>query len=138
MSVEMTGKYTGAKKVTLVHEPSGSILVTEAPKDNGGEGKSFSPTDLMGAAYGSCVMTTIAIVAERLGLNVDGMHMRVSKVMQQEPRRIGELPLTVHMPKALAETDRQKLERAGLACPVHKSLHPDIKAPISFVYDVGA
>jgi hypothetical protein len=137
MSVEISGTYVGAKKVNLIHEPSGSVLITEAPKDNGGEGKSFSPTDLVGAAYGSCVMTTIAIVADRLGISVDGMKMRVSKVMQQDPRRIGELPLTVHLPKALSETDRQKLERAGLACPVHKSLHPDIKAPITFVYDVG-
>jgi putative redox protein len=136
MSVGITGKYLGTKKVQLVHEPSGEVLITEAPKDNGGEGKSFSPTDLVAAAYGSCVMTTIAIVAERSGLSVEGMHMRVEKHMQSEPRRIGNIPLTVHMPKALSEQDRQKLERAGLACPVHKSLHPDVKAEISFLYDV--
>ena len=136
MSVGITGKYLGTKKVQLVHEPSGEILITEAPKDNGGEGKSFSPTDLVAAAYGSCVMTTIAIVAERSGINVEGMHMRVEKHMQSEPRRIGNIPLEVHMPQALGDQDRQKLERAGLACPVHKSLHPDIKAEIAFVYDV--
>ena len=136
MSVGITGKYLGTKKVQLVHEPSGEVFITEAPKDNGGEGKSFSPTDLVAAAYGSCVMTTIAIVAERSGLTVEGMHMRVEKHMQSEPRRIGTIPLTVHMPKALSEQDRQKLERAGLACPVHKSLHPDVKAEISFLYDV--
>lgn len=136
MSVGITGKYLGTKKVQLVHEPSGEVLITEAPKDNGGEGKGFSPTDLVAAAYGSCVMTTIAIVAERSGLSVEGMHMRVEKHMQSEPRRIGNIPLTVYMPKALSEQDRQKLERAGLACPVHKSLHPDVKAEISFLYDV--
>jgi uncharacterized OsmC-like protein len=136
MSVGITGKYIGAKKVQLVHEPSGGILITEAPKDNGGEGQSFSPTDLVAAAYGSCVMTTIAIVAERSGVSVEGMHMRVEKHMQSEPRRIGSLPLEVHMPKALSEQERQKLERAGLACPVHKSLHPEVKAEIAFVYDV--
>lgn len=136
MSVGITGKYLGTKKVQLVHEPSGEVLVTEAPKDNGGEGKSFSPTDLVAAAYGSCVMTTIAIVAERSGISVEGMHMRVEKHMQSEPRRIGNIPLEVHMPRALSEQDRQKLERAGLACPVHKSLHPDVKAEITFLYDV--
>jgi putative redox protein len=136
MSVGITGKYLGTKKVQLVHEPSGEVLVTEAPKDNGGEGKSFSPTDLVAAAYGSCVMTTIAIVAERSGISVEGMHMRVEKHMQSEPRRIGNIPLEVHMPRALAEHERQKLERAGLACPVHKSLHPDVKAEITFLYDV--
>lgn len=136
MSVEVTGKYIGAKKVQLVHGPSGEVLITEAPKDNGGEGKSFSPTDLVAAAYGSCVMTTIAIVAERSSLSVEGMHMRVEKHMQSEPRRIGHIPLEVHLPESLTEQDRRKLERAGLACPVHKSLHPEVKAEITFVYDV--
>lgn len=138
MSVEITGAYIGQKKVHLVHGPSGEVLITEAPRDNGGEGKSFSPTDLMGAAYGSCVLTTIAIVAERSSINVDGMRMRVEKHMQQEPRRVGALPLEVHLPSALAEHERQKLERAALACPVHKSLHPEIKADIKFIYDVEA
>jgi len=136
MSVVVIGEYVGAKKVRLVHEPSGSVLTTEAPKDNGGEGSSFSPTDLLGAALGSCVLTTIAIVAERLGVNVAGMHMRVEKHMSSDPRRVGDLPLVVHLPKMLDDTIRQKLERAGLACPVHKSLHPDIKMPVSFVYDL--
>ncbi len=137
MSVGVTGKYIGAKKVQLVHEPSGSLLVTEAPLDNGGEGKSFSPTDLVAAALGSCVLTTIAIVAERTGLNVAGMHMRVEKHMNSEPRRIGFLPVEIHLPKALPEHHRPKLERAGLACPVHASLHPDVQALITFKYDVG-
>lgn len=136
MSVEITGSYLGAKKVKLTHGPSGEVLVTEAPKDNGGEGKSFSPTDLVAAAFGSCVLTTIAIVAERLGIEISGMSMRVEKHMSQDPRRVGNIPLEVHLPRALSEDDRVKVERAGRACPVHKSLHPDVQAEITFIYDV--
>lgn len=136
MSVVVTGRYVGQKKVELIHEPSGSLLVTEAPRDNGGEGKSFSPTDLLGTALGSCVMTTIAIVAERNGLSVDGMRMHVEKHMGTEPRQVAELPLMVHLPASLSSADRQKLEHAGLACPVHRSLNQQIKMPITFVYDV--
>ena len=136
MSVEITGRYLGAKKVELIHEQSGSKLVTEAPRDNGGEGNSFSPTDLVAAAFGSCVVTTIAIVAERNGFNVDGMHMRVEKHMQSDPRRVGQMPLVVHLPSRLADEERRKLEAAGRACPVHKSLHPDVKAEITYIYDV--
>lgn len=136
MSVGITGKYIGQKKIEMVHEPSGSILITEAPRDNGGEGKSFSPTDLLAAGYGSCVLTTIAIVAERSGIDVTGMHMRVEKHMSQEPRRIGSMPLEVHLPKALVEHQRQKLERAGLGCPVAKSMHPEVDVTITFHFDV--
>ena len=136
MSVEISGKYLGSKKVELTHEQSGSKLVTEAPRDNGGEGMSFSPTDLVAAAFGSCVLTTIAIVAERAGISVEGMHMRVEKHMQQEPRRIGNIPLKVHLPRALGDAERSRVEAAGRACPVHKSLHPEVKADIQFLYDV--
>ena len=136
MSVEITGTYIGAKKVRLTHGPSGEVLITEAPKDNGGEGKSFSPTDLVAAAFGSCVLTTIAIVAERLGIQISGMSMRVEKHMSAEPRRVGNIPLEVHLPQALTDEERGKVERAGRACPVHKSLHPDVKAEITFVYDL--
>lgn len=136
MSVVITGNYIGQKKVELTHEPSGSVMITEAPRDNGGEGKSFSPTDLVAAAFGSCVMTTIAIVAERGGLSVAGMRMRVEKIMNPDPRQIAELPLVVHLPANLEIYDRQKLERAALSCPVHKSMSHEVRMPIQFVYDV--
>ena len=136
MSVVITGRYIGQKKVELAHEPSGSVMITEAPRDNGGEGKSFSPTDLVAAAFGSCVMTTIAIVAERGGLSVAGMRMRVEKIMNPDPRQIAELPLVVHLPANLEIYDRQKLERAALSCPVHKSMSQEVRMPIQFVYDV--
>jgi len=136
MSVKITGKYLGNKKVELTHVDSGVTIRTDAPRDNNGEGRSFSPTDLVAGALSACVMTTIAIVADRSGLEVAGMHTSVEKHMSTDPRRIGALPLTVHMPKKLLEHERQKLERAGLSCPVHHSLHPEIQAVISFLYDV--
>ena len=82
------------------------------------------------------MLTTIAIVADRSGINVDGMHMQVDKHMQQEPRRIGDMPLKIHLPAQLLEDQRAKLERAGRSCPVHRSLHPEVRAEITFVYDV--
>ncbi len=136
MSVVMTGKYIGGKNIELTHEPSGAKIITDAPRDNGGEGAAFSPTDLVAAGLGSCVLTTIALVAYRSALNVDGMHMRVEEIMGTEPRRIAELKLAVHMPQSLEVFDRQKLERAGLACPVHKSLHSEIPVRFEFLYDV--
>ena len=63
--VEMSIVYQGEKHCELTHGPSGSKIETDAPRDNMGRGERFSPTDLMGAALASCVLTTMAIVAER-------------------------------------------------------------------------
>jgi putative redox protein len=134
MGVVMTGRYTGGKLVELIHEPSGTKITTDAPKDNGGEGTAFSPTDLVGAALGSCVLTTMVLFAERHNISLKGAHFHVEKIMSSEPRRIAELVLKVHLPKTLGETDRLKLERAGMTCPVHKSLHPETKVSAEFIY----
>ncbi|MGO9829406.1 MAG: OsmC family protein [Myxococcaceae bacterium] len=45
--VEMTATAEGGLQTHLTHLPSGAELGTDAPKDNGGNGTSFSPTDLV-------------------------------------------------------------------------------------------
>jgi putative redox protein len=132
--VKMSVVYQGQKHCELTHEPSGSRIETDAPRDNQGKGERFSPTDLVGAALASCILTTIAIVAERDGLSIEGATADVSKEMIAQPRRIGQLPVKVKLPASLTPEQRAKLENAAHHCPVHKSLHPDIQAPIEFQY----
>jgi putative redox protein len=135
MAVEITGRYTGNLKMELEHGPSGAHLKTAAPVDNRGDGSSFSPTDLVAAALGSCIVTTMAIVAEREGIDFTTASFRIEKHMQNDPRRIAMLPVVVHMPPGLTPDQRTKLERAGHTCPVHKSLLPEIEKKIEFVYE---
>ena len=134
--VTIEGRYVGQLGCEATHGPSGALLRTDAPKDNMGRGEAFSPTDLVATALGTCVVTTIAIVAARRGFDVASARFHVEKHMATDPvRRIGRLPLTVVLPVALSAEERQICERAAHACPVHKSLHPDIEAPITFVYE---
>jgi uncharacterized OsmC-like protein len=132
--VKMSVIYQGQKHCELTHEPSGAKIETDAPRDNQGKGERFSPTDLMGAALASCVLTTMAIVGERDGIRLDEMQAEVIKEMNSDPRRIKSLPVHVRMPARLTPDQRAKLERAARHCPVHKSLNPEIHAPITFEY----
>ena len=141
MAVEIDIVYEGQLRCTATHGPSGATLATDAPLDNHGKGESFSPTDLVATALGSCVMTIMGIVAERNQIDLTGMRIHVSKEMIQQPiRRIGRLPVTVTVPadKAtkISAAERTKLETAARHCPVHQSLHPDIDSPIEFVWQV--
>ncbi|MBX7144192.1 MAG: OsmC family protein [Oligoflexia bacterium] len=136
MSVEVTGSYIGAKKVELVHGPSGERIVTSAPKDNQGDGSKFSPTDLVGASMGSCMLTIMAIYAEQAGIRLDGTWFRVEKTMRANPRQIGKLQVDFHLPGQLNGEQRKKLEECAMGCPVHRSLRPEVEVPVTFHYDV--
>ena len=63
--VSISIEYTGKLHCNAIHGPSGSELATDAPTDNQGKGEAFSPTDLVATALGTCIATTMAIVAER-------------------------------------------------------------------------
>lgn len=134
MAVEIRGAYIGDLKVDMTHGPSGSSLTTEAPVDNGGTGGAFSPTDLVATALGSCMMTLMGIVAKRDGIDLRGASLRVEKHMTENPRRIARLPIVFAMPARLSQDQRRKLENAALACPVKRSLHPDVEVPVEFNY----
>jgi putative redox protein len=119
---------------TLTHGPSGARIETQPPKDNGGTGACFSPTDLVGAALASCALTTMALVAQREGLAFGDARASVEKRMTQAPRKIGELVIVVEMPRDVRPEQRARLEEIARGCPVLRSLHPDVQVPIEFRY----
>lgn len=137
MAVEIDIVYEGGLHCRAVHSPSHVQLVTDAPLDNGGKGASFSPTDLVATALGTCMVTIMGLVAQRNQLDIEGLKVQVIKEMVTEPvRRIGALKTRMVFPagKAFSAADRAKLEAAAHSCPVKKSLHPDVQAPVEFVY----
>jgi putative redox protein len=135
MMVAIQLEYEGDLHCQAVHGPSGTKLDTDAPKDNQGRGESFSPTDLVATALGSCMLTVMGIMARTLDLDIAGATASVEKEMTTSaPRRIQSLTVKIHVPHSLGLEDKQKLERAAHTCPVHKSLHPDIQTPIEFTW----
>jgi len=131
--VEISVVYEGKLRCRSTHGPSGVELITDAPKDNMGEGASFSPTDLVATALGTCMLTIMGIVAQREELDLTGTKIRVNKEMATAPvRRIGRLDVEFTVPVATTEVQRQKLIKAAETCPVHKSLHPDVEIAVKF------
>ena len=131
-----TVKYIGELRTEAVHLGSGSTLLSDAPKDNHGRGEAFSPTDLVATALASCMMSVMGIVAKREGItSIDGATAEVTKVMYAEPRRIGEVHVRITMPgRGFSDKEKKIYENAAYTCPVAKSIHPDIKQVVEFVW----
>lgn len=130
-----TARYTGNLRTEAVHTASGTTIFTDAPVDNHGRGESFSPTDLVGAALGTCMMTIMGIVAERQQLDLTEVSFEVQKHMAAEPRRIAQIDVSFRMPSTLSDKERAVLENAARTCPVALSLNPEIRQEVQFRYE---
>lgn len=127
--------YYGELSTQAKHLKSGSIIITDAPVDNNGKGQAFSPTDLLAASLGSCMLTLMGIAAEARNIDLKGTHITINKIMETNPRRVSEIVIDIFMNKyPYSEEAKTVLEYAAINCPVAKSLHPELIQNITFHY----
>lgn len=124
--------YLGDLRTSSIHLQSGSEIISDAPLDNNGRGEAFSPTDTVANGLASCMFTVMGIKARDMGVDFSGSTAEVTKVMAAEPRRISKIHVTFNMNLAPDDKTKTILERTAMTCPVHYSLHPDIKQEITF------
>ncbi len=120
--------YEGNLRCNAKHLQSNSVIETDAPTDNRGKGERFSPTDLVCTALATCMITTMAMKATDMGIELKDSIVDIKKYMASDPRRISKIDAVVTLPKTLGldEKDKTILQRTGDNCPVIKSLHPDV------------
>ncbi len=128
--------YKGGLRTEATHLRSGTVIETDAPVDNQGKGERFSPTDLVSVALATCIVTTIGIASDTRDIDITGTECEVEKIMESNPRKIGEIKIKLTFPKDKQYTDREKmlLENVANTCPVARSLHPDLKQTLTFVW----
>ncbi len=126
--------YKGTLRCEAKHLQSGSVIETDAPTDNRGNGERFSPTDLLCVSLSTCIVTTMGIKASDMKIDLTGTAVEVTKHMLPEPRRVAKIEVTLNLPSTLDldEKDKTILERVGNNCPVTKSLHPDMEVVITY------
>jgi putative redox protein len=131
--VSMTGIYQGKLRTEVTHLRSGNRIITDAPPDNNGKGEAFSPTDLTCASLNSCMMTLMGMLAEREGINLEGLKSEIVKVMASNPRKIAEIHISFyHENLDATAVQKEKLRRAAMTCPVALSLPESLKQIVTF------
>ena len=131
-----TVEYLGELRTKMTHSLSGEIVLTDAPRDNEGNGAFFSPTDLMATSLASCMLTVMGIKARQHGWNIMGTRTEIIKKMENSPRRIGRIDLRISVPGIhWSASEKQILINTALSCPVAQSLHPQIELNIEWVWE---
>ena len=126
--------YTGQLRTEALHIQSGNKLITDAPTDNMGKGEAFSPTDLLCASLGTCMLTTMGIAAQKNDFTLQFVSMEVTKVMASDPRRVAKVIIVIQLEDNYSSQQKEILENAALNCPVAKSLHPELEQDVEFKY----
>ena len=126
--------YVGGLRTEAVHVQSGAKIITDAPLDNHGQGEAFSPTDLVCAGLGSCMLTIIAISSNTHDFNIEGTEMEITKIMGANPRRIAEIVIEFNFPMDYTDKQKKIIEGSAHACPVGHSLHSETIQTIKFNY----
>ncbi|WP_114750662.1 OsmC family protein [Pleomorphovibrio marinus] len=126
-------KYEGNLRTSSKHLRSGKEIITDAPVDNNGKGEAFSPTDLVAAALGTCMVTIMGIVAARENVEIEGLSWEITKIMNNQPRKIKEIIVDIRWEQPVDDEKlKQKLKNAAKTCPVALSLHPEIQQTLQF------
>lgn len=126
MAVIMKGKSTGITSVELQHE-SGAIIHTTAPKDNGGDGSSFSPTDLCAVSLGACGTTIMTMFCNTKSIAVDRIEFEITKEMSPSPRKIAKLTINYSIFSSCSEKEFSMIVNAGKTCPVRLTLTGNVE-----------
>lgn len=126
--------YEGDLRCSITHLQSGTLIETDAPTDNKGKGERFSPTDLLCVSLATCIVTTMALKAREMDIELKNTKVDIIKHMLSDPRRVGQIDVTINFPSTLQAEEKDKiiLERTGNNCPVAKSLHADVKTNIQY------
>jgi uncharacterized OsmC-like protein len=127
--------YKGDLRTEITHLRSGSLITTDAPVDNKGKGENFSPTDLVASALGSCIFTIMGIAAREHGFSIDGTTCKITKIMTESPRKIGEIKIDFDFTgHEYSAKQRKILEYCVKTCPVALTLNESVFQNVTLLF----
>lgn len=130
-----TVEYLGGLRTKCTHLKSGKEVLTDAPTDNNGKGDAFSPTDLVAAAYVSCMLTIIGIYCDNHDIDFNYGKANVTKVMGSDPRRIARIEVELDFSENnWSENLHQRIMNAGEGCPVAKTIGDNVELKFEYKF----
>jgi putative redox protein len=125
--------YDSLQHCTALKESRAKTVSMDCPYT--GKGEEFSPTNLVEAALGGCMLIAMGTIAMRHELDLSGARIDVSIAATDKPvMRFSEVDIEVNMPAGLSERQRAMLERAADGCPIKHSFSSDIPVRVEFSY----
>lgn len=118
--MEMKIRFPGKKKV--VAELDGYEVLTDQPRDNGGDGSAPAPFDLFLASIGTCAGYFVLAFCEKRGIPMQGIELVQRMEWDDASNLYSLISLEIQVPPTFPEKYRESLVNAANLCSVKKHL----------------
>jgi putative redox protein len=97
-------------------------VLTDQPVEDGGEDAGLSPVELFVGSLAGCVGYFVGRFCERHDIPHEGLHVEAEWGMAENPHRVGQITLSIHLSSPLTAELKQRLLKVANGCTVHQSL----------------
>lgn len=127
---------TGTVPYTTWIQSGPHRMLADEPTSLGGQGEGPNPYDYLLAGLGSCTSMTIKMYADRKKWPLEGVHVALDHQKihaddcadcETRVGKIDEIERVIRLEGDLSDEQRQKLMEIADKCPVHRTLHSEIK-----------
>ena len=111
-------------------------LIGDEPVESGGQNLGPNPYDFLLAALGSCTAMTLRMYADRKEWNLTSVNVKLGhekihaedcKDCESKEGKIDTISRVIYLGGELTGEQRNRLLEIANKCPVHKTLHSEIK-----------
>ncbi len=111
---------------TEITSNSGHTILSDEPKDIGGQNKGMSPDELIIAALASCTSATLKMYAQRKEWALHEVHTSIELTKGEKPGDLPTIQRTIQLKGDLDEQQKERMLVIANKCPVHKILSGNV------------